>query len=181
MTLTASVRSTSQQISKTISDSNHVTRLVRGRQPLDYRLDTSPLRMFGTSMLPLIIFYQRIIIDLTQVWPAFWSKGPHWPDNGEIDTIEGVNLMVCFSPSPTPTLRSAEVNPGCESVCAAHAAGMFAASRCTTNRCVRRNRLFATEWMFCFRVESQQLRRWLCYSWRWGLGHTIRRGWYFVR
>ena len=39
------------------------------------------------------------------MWPAFWSKGPHWPDNGEIDTIEGVNLMVCFSPSPTPTLR----------------------------------------------------------------------------
>ena len=89
--------------------------------------------------------------------------------------------MVCFSSSPNLTLRSPEAHPGREPVCAAHAVGMFAASRCTTNWCARRNRLFATEWMFCFRVEPQQLRRRLCHSWWWGLGYTIRCGWYFVR
>jgi hypothetical protein len=55
VTPTDSVRSTSRQTKKTILGSNHLTRLVRGRQRLDYRLDTSPLRMFGISMLQLIL------------------------------------------------------------------------------------------------------------------------------
>ncbi|KZS87007.1 hypothetical protein SISNIDRAFT_323946 [Sistotremastrum niveocremeum HHB9708] len=49
------------------------------------------------------------------VWPAFWSFGPDWPVGGEIDTIEGVNMMqnnqmalhtdpgcILIPPSPAP-------------------------------------------------------------------------------
>ncbi|KAL8726672.1 MAG: hypothetical protein Q9181_005953 [Wetmoreana brouardii] len=41
-----------------------------------------------------------IVIDLAHmpgnacgIWPAFWTVGPSWPYDGEIDIIEGVNLQ----------------------------------------------------------------------------------------
>lgn len=39
-------------------------------------------------------------------WPAFWSFGPNWPVNGEIDLIEGVNVQ----DSVRTTLHT---SPGC--------------------------------------------------------------------
>jgi len=39
------------------------------------------------------------LIDLTHMptgcatWPAFWLVGPNWPNSGEIDIIEGINLF----------------------------------------------------------------------------------------
>ncbi|KAL8726624.1 MAG: hypothetical protein Q9181_005973, partial [Wetmoreana brouardii] len=40
-----------------------------------------------------------VVLDLTHMpasicgtWPAFWMTGPNWPNSGEIDIIEGVNI-----------------------------------------------------------------------------------------
>jgi len=40
------------------------------------------------------------------VWPAWWSNGPNWPQNGEIDIVEGVNDY-------TNNQATVHTNPGC--------------------------------------------------------------------
>lgn len=45
------------------------------------------------------------------VWPAYWSVGPDWPNAGEIDIIEGVNLntdnQITLHTGPTCTISNA--------------------------------------------------------------------------
>jgi len=53
------------------------------------------------------------------IWPAFWTTGPSWPNNGEIDIIEGVNnqaqnaMTVHTSAGCTLMNENCEGNTGC--------------------------------------------------------------------
>ncbi|KAL4946439.1 concanavalin A-like lectin/glucanase domain-containing protein [Aspergillus oleicola] len=38
-----------------------------------------------------VIDIQHMPGSICGTWPAFWTVGPNWPDDGEIDIIEGVN------------------------------------------------------------------------------------------
>jgi len=40
-------------------------------------------------------------------WPAFWTVGPNWPNSGEIDIIEGVNVL-------TYDATTLHTNAGCD-------------------------------------------------------------------
>lgn len=48
------------------------------------------------------------IPSCTKVWPAFWSLGANkeWPNGGEVDIMEGINLM-------TNNQMALHTTPGC--------------------------------------------------------------------
>ena len=58
-------------------------------------------------------------------WPAFWTLGPNWPSNGEIDIIEGVN-------DATNNLMSLHTSPGC-TIAGANETGTLQSSDCDTS------------------------------------------------
>ncbi|KAF2674191.1 hypothetical protein BT63DRAFT_408399 [Microthyrium microscopicum] len=74
-----------------------------------------------------------IIADLAHMpgsicgaWPAFWTIGPDWPANGEIDIIEGVNSAT----SNSMTLHTA---PGCSISNSGQFNGLVKTSNCDIN------------------------------------------------
>jgi len=71
-----------------------------------------------------------IILDLEHMpggicgtWPAFWMLGPDWPNNGEIDIIEGVN-------SNSANLMTMHTNTGCIITNAGTFSGTIQTSNC---------------------------------------------------
>ncbi|EJD07880.1 uncharacterized protein FOMMEDRAFT_130930 [Fomitiporia mediterranea MF3/22] len=39
-----------------------------------------------------LVLFDAVHMPFGQIWPAFWSQGQIWPNDGEIDLIEGVNM-----------------------------------------------------------------------------------------
>ena len=59
-------------------------------------------------------------------WPAFWTVGPNWPNNGEIDIIEGVN-------SATTNAMAVHTNPGCSVASSSMQSGTLVYPNCDIN------------------------------------------------
>lgn len=73
-----------------------------------------------------------IVLDVAHMpvgcgtWPAFWTTGPDWPSQGEIDIIEGVNDQS----SNSMTLHT---GPGCSITNNGGFSGSIATSNCDIN------------------------------------------------
>ncbi|OJD21518.1 hypothetical protein ACJ73_07140 [Blastomyces percursus] len=59
-------------------------------------------------------------------WPAFWTFGPNWPNNGEIDIIEGVHEQAT-------NLMTMHTNRGCSITNSGKFTGTIKTSNCDVN------------------------------------------------
>ncbi|KAL0576302.1 hypothetical protein V5O48_005678 [Marasmius crinis-equi] len=60
------------------------------------------------------------------VWPAWWSQALKWPDGGEIDTFEGVNLF-------TQNQMALHTTDGCNLVSPVQSSDQIQGSNCSVN------------------------------------------------
>lgn len=73
-------------------DQNHISGHVRPWQPHSHGSTSHTLWLLSKTFSPPIGLTHE---HSQQVWPSFWTKGTGvaWPNGGEIDIIEAINLM----------------------------------------------------------------------------------------
>lgn len=81
------------------------TNVASGRGRNSVRLTSYKKYTHGLVVLDL----EHMPASACGIWPAFWMVGPNWPNNGEIDIIEGVH----YQSTNAMTLHS---NAGCSMV-----------------------------------------------------------------
>lgn len=87
---------------------DNTTTLSAGQNRKSVRISTS-----ATYTTALMIFDVLHMPWGCSVWPAIWTVGPDWPNNGEIDIIEGINNItnnqMTFHTGPTTTCNTSVV------------------------------------------------------------------------
>ncbi|KAI0336816.1 hypothetical protein GY45DRAFT_1238036 [Cubamyces sp. BRFM 1775] len=86
------------------------------------RITTHDFYDFGS----LWVFDAKHVPYGCTVWPAFWTKGPVWPDNGEIDILEAVNLM-------TYNQMAIHTTDGCQTSNQIQQSGQLGSADCASN------------------------------------------------
>ncbi|KAF7378486.1 hypothetical protein MSAN_00276000 [Mycena sanguinolenta] len=102
---------------------------------------TSGSQVFNAADNNLFIFDVAHIPAVCGTWPAIWSlrldtqfTGPDWPNGGEIDVVEAVNLYNrdeyslhtrsgCTGPATMPNLQLVDGNTNCDAIADAGACG----------------------------------------------------------
>ncbi|KAL1943259.1 hypothetical protein VTO73DRAFT_4334 [Trametes versicolor] len=86
------------------------------------------VRLESTDFFPVgsvIVFDATHLPFGCSVWPGFWTKGPTWPQGGEIDIVEAINLM-------GKNQMALHTQPGCNQPANAPQSGSTVGSDCSS-------------------------------------------------
>ncbi|KAI0673170.1 concanavalin A-like lectin/glucanase domain-containing protein [Trametes maxima] len=86
---------TSQKLAY-VNDAGHAVLRVDDFSFVPWQEKRNSVRIQSNDFFPVgtvILFDATHLPFGCSVWPGFWTKGPQWPQGGEIDIVEAINLM----------------------------------------------------------------------------------------
>ncbi|KAH9066128.1 concanavalin A-like lectin/glucanase domain-containing protein [Lactarius deliciosus] len=93
--------------------------------PLNSKRDT--VRITSKDLFPVGSVWIADMLHVPfgcSVWPAFWSSAPVWPTGGEIDTFEGVNMVLNAQ-------MALHTDPGCTLVNPTQTSSLITSTDCS--------------------------------------------------